>query len=964
MPLLSNNNDARPRTVWILLSLTLVFSAVWLSPPLQSLQGIEFMPLWAHNFAETFSVVVAMLVFGVAWNAYNPQRPGNIIIIACALLAVGLLDFAHMLSFRGMPDFITPASREKGLDFWLPARLFAALSLLVVAIRPWQPFRQRQTRFWWLAGSFAVTLAIYWLTLFHAELWPRTFIEGRGLTFFKIAAEYTIVAILLVPAVLFYLQAGRTQEVQAYDATSLFAAAVITILSELCFTLYSEVQDVFNLLGHLYKIVAYVFIYRAVFVSSVREPFTGLQQARDELHTSQQMLHSILDNVPVRIFWKDRAGRYLGGNQLFLRDAGMGEASQLIGGDDLKLFPAHARHYRADDSSVLESGAPKLNYEEPFINAHGDARWVMASKVPLHAVDGNVIGILGTYVDITERKQAEESMRLAATVFESSGEAIIITDAQSRIISVNQACILSSGYSKDELLGKNPHVLSSGKHDADFYRNMWECLERDGFWQGEIWDKHKNGRVYPKLMSISAVKNERKEVSHYISIAADISERKEAEQSIHMLAYYDVLTGLPNRTLLHVRLDQLIAGAHRDDKKFSLLFVDLDRFKYINDSMGHTTGDRLLQMIAQRIQSCVREVDTVARIGGDEFVVLVREAPAEEAELVANKLLKLLAEAYRIDEHELVIHASIGISVYPDHATDRDGLIKHADSAMHHAKDSGRNNYQIFAPEMNFRAHQIFSFEKDLRVALEKKQFELYYQPQVDLATGKICGAEALLRWKHPEKGYISPAEFIPVAEETGQIMEIGTWVLRTACNQFVQWQSQGMAVFPVAVNLSIRQLRQPDLASFVGEVLHASGLSPSSLELEITEGIMMGDSDQALNILGNIQKMGVQMSIDDFGTGFSSLSYLKRLPVNTLKIDQSFVRDVDTDDRNASIVRSIIGLGHRFNLKVIAEGVETLEQLDFLRVRGCDRIQGYYFSRPLPAHEFLQFINSHPKLP
>lgn len=617
-----------------------------------------------------------------------------------------------------------------------------------------------------------------------------------------------------------------------------------------------------------------------------------------------------------------------------------------------------------DDRHKMDAAWQRLMRGEPCsielrIVVDGQIKWVRQTIDVDSGHAGRPVTAFGTVRDITRRKLTEENLRLAANVFEGSGEAIMITDADEKIISVNHAFIRSSGYSLEEIKGRNPRILSSGKHDADFFRSMRAALTRDGYWQGEIWDKDKSGRVFPKLMSISAIKDEHGIVTHYISIAADITERKEAEKNIHALAYFDVLTSLPNRILLHDRIEQLVASSHRDQQKFALLFVDLDRFKYVNDSMGHGIGDKLLQVVAQRLTECVREGDTVSRIGGDEFVVLLRETGADGAASVAGKILEYFAVVSDIEGTQISTHASIGISIYPDHATDAETMIKNADVAMYCAKEQGRNNFQFFTPDLDFHARRLFSMEKDLRLALERNEFLLHYQPQLDLATGKVCGAEALLRWNHPEKGSIAPVDFIPVAEETGQILPVGEWVLRTACRQLAEWRQQGMAVFPISVNLSVRQLRQADLAQLVNDVLQETRLRPDDLELEITEGIMMVDTQASMAFLTQMHELGVRLSIDDFGTGFSSLSYLKRMPLDRLKIDQSFVRDIEIDENDAAIVRSIISLGHRFKLRVIAEGVETLEQMDFLRIRGCDEVQGFYFSHPLPADEFVKFIKN-----
>ncbi len=435
------------------------------------------------------------------------------------------------------------------------------------------------------------------------------------------------------------------------------------------------------------------------------------------------------------------------------------------------------------------------------------------------------------------------------------------------------------------------------------------------------------------------------------------------EQNIHSLSNYDLLTGLPNRSLLQDRFKQLLAAAHRDNQQFAVLNLDLDRFKHVNNSMGHTVGDSLLQCVAGRLQKCIREVDTLSRIGGDEFIILLRETDSEGAIRVADRLLKSLKEPCSIDLVKISVQASIGISIYPDNADDAATLIQRANMAMYRAKEEGRNNIQLFAPEMYSHSNQLFFMETELRQALENNEFALHYQPKVDLMSGRVCGVEALIRWKHPIRSWVSPAEFIPVAEETGQIIPIGEWVLRTACMQMKLWRGQGMPVFPVAVNLSIRQLRQPGLGQLVATVLKETGLRPGDLELEITESIMMTKASEAMKFLSEMHELGVQLSIDDFGTGYSNLNYLNKLPVNILKIDQSFVQDISVDKNDSSIVSSIISLGHQFNLQVIAEGVETVEQLNFLRAQGCDEIQGYYFSRPLPPIEFQNLINSNPVL-
>ncbi len=599
------------------------------------------------------------------------------------------------------------------------------------------------------------------------------------------------------------------------------------------------------------------------------------------------------------------------------------------------------------------------------------------SKLQLAAMAGIIVSLLlalitwlvvrarvrGLHTIQSEREMNNERGHLL-TILEQIFNEIYVFDARTlRFSYVNRSALRNLGYALDEMQARTPFSLQPELTEEAF-RAMIEPLRRDEKKRIVFEGTHirANGRHYPVVVRLQFIRSEGQSV--FLAVVSDITERKVAEFNIQSLAYYDVLTGLPNRTLLHDRLGQLIAAALRDQHKFALLFLDLDRFKYVNDSMGHAMGDKLLQTVALRLQECVREGDTVSRIGGDEFIVLLRETNAAGAALVADKILKVLAVPYAVGDLQIATHASIGISIYPDHADDIDSLIKYADVAMYRVKEEGRSNFQLFTPEMNFHADKLFSMEKDLRLALERNEFILHYQPQINLKYGRICGVEALIRWQHPEQGLIPPAEFITVAEETGQIVPIGEWVLRTACTQLATWRRQGMAVFPMSVNLSIRQLRQPNLAQRVISILEETGLGPGDLEFEITEGIMFGDTQEAMAFLTRMRELGVRLSIDDFGTGYSSLSYLKNMPLNRLKIDKSFVRDIVTDADDAAIVKSILILGQQFNLQVVAEGVETLEQLDFLRRCGCDEMQGYYFSHPLPADEFAQLIDGNPALP
>ena len=555
---------------------------------------------------------------------------------------------------------------------------------------------------------------------------------------------------------------------------------------------------------------------------------------------------------------------------------------------------------------------------------------------------------------------ATERLDLFSQVFESSSEAIVITDAEHNIVVVNLAFTLITGYDLADVMWKNPKLLSSGRQTPEFYQSMWKSLNETGRWQGEIWNRRKNGEIFPEWLSISTVKDGNGKVTNYIAIFNDITRRKESEQQIQFLAHYDALTKLPNRTLFGDRIQQALAAAKRSSKKVALLFLDLDRFKSINDSLGHLSGDLLLQSVANRLKSCVREMDTVCRQGGDEFMVLLTEIDkAEDAAYIATKIVSAMSDAHLVEDTRLIVTFSIGISIYPDHAIDSQLMIKNADAAMYHAKEKGRNNFQFFTPDMNAEASERLVLESDLRRAVQQNEFVLHYQPQIDNRNGRVVGIEALIRWHHPDKGLISPAKFIPIAEYCGLINSIGEWVLKTACIQNKNWQDEGLLKVPVAVNISALQFHQKNFKESIAQALSESGLEPGYLELEITEGITIKDIETTVRSLNELKLMGVLISIDDFGTGYSSLSYLKRFPIDKLKIDQSFVCDLTTDADDASIVQTIISMGHGLRLKVIAEGVETAEQLAFLKERQCDEIQGYYFSKPLTADDFSEYMKS-----
>lgn len=556
------------------------------------------------------------------------------------------------------------------------------------------------------------------------------------------------------------------------------------------------------------------------------------------------------------------------------------------------------------------------------------------------------------------RKYAEKQLRLAAKVFESSGEAIMIIDKNNCIVEVNQAFTALTGYSLSDIKGRNPSLLSAGRTDPSVYEKMWQHIEEHGFWQGELWDKDKSGRIYPKWISISVVRNAYNDIEFYIASFTDISERKAAEEHINHLAHRDALTGLFNRFSLQDAIDQALARAKREKIEIAILIIDLDNFKEINDAHGHVAGDKLLVEAAQRMCNSVRQTDIIARWGGDEFVVVLTHVEnSSAAARVAEKLRHNLSIPYVHEDIEMISSPSIGVSMFPSDGDNIEILMKNADMALYHAKEMGRNNYQFFSDGIKEADLERIRLRNDLRSALNLNQFELHYQPQLDAKTSKVTGFEALVRWHHPTLGTIPPGLFIPIAEESGLILQLGDWVMNEACRQLKEWRDHSLSNVGMAVNLSASQLRSPALLASIVQILHTHNLQGSDLELEVTESVAMQDPVASIGQLNSLRIMGVKLSIDDFGTGYSSLSYLKQMPVNTLKLDQSFVRDIDTDKHNAVICEATINLAHHMGLLVIAEGVETEAQRNILTSLNCDILQGYLFSKPAPAADARKFI-------
>lgn len=595
---------------------------------------------------------------------------------------------------------------------------------------------------------------------------------------------------------------------------------------------------------------------------------------------------------------------------------------------------------------------------EIFIIKKGGVKIPVEIRAKTVEYQGRAIRVVAVQ-DLTERKKTEDKSRLAASVFDNTTEAIVITDAQRDIVAVNKAFTEITGYEPHEALGESPRFYQSGRHNKTLHAELSQSLETHGQWRGEILNRRKNGEIYPVWKCVTAIKDDEGRVTHYLSVFSDISAIKESEKRLSYLAHHDALTGLPNRLLFLASLNQALRRAKRHKHQIALLFLDLDRFKLINDTLGHACGDRLLQEIAIRLKNCVRAEDTVARLGGDEFTIILSEvAHAEDAAILAKKIIHAVAQPLHVEGHEITTSTSIGISIYPDDAEDSEGLAKAADAAMYRAKESGRHNYQFYAAELTKKAFEHLSLEQGLRQALAREEFILHYQPQFLLRDKSIYGVEALIRWQHPKLGLVPPDKFIAVAEETGLIVPIGEWVLHTVYQQAKAWRAIGLPPLQIGVNIVGRQILHGQILSTLYTVMEESGLRPGELqlELEITESDLE-IAEHSIELLRSLKSLGVTLAIDDFGTGYSSLSRLKHLPIDTLKIDRSFVRDIPHDQDDVAIANAIIAMAHSLKLKVVAEGVETEQQLSFLQEQRCDIGQGYFLNEPVTADEISRLL-------
>ncbi|WP_082493750.1 EAL domain-containing protein [Massilia sp. Leaf139] len=666
---------------------------------------------------------------------------------------------------------------------------------------------------------------------------------------------------------------------------------------------------------------------------------------------------AILDNVMFGVVFT-RERRIVSVNRRTEQLFGYPEGS-LIGLPASILFVSEGDHARAEGEFFPRlARGEETSHERQFRRRDGSLLWCMVSGSsidPAHPEAGNV----WVFADISERKQSEEKLRLSSTVLEHIADGVMVVDVYGMIVTVNPAFSHITGFASSEVVGKSWSVTRSTRHDPDLFWNMWRQLSESGFWRGELWSTRKDGETYLEWLTVSTVRNDEGRVTHYVGVFSDITRLKESQEKLDYLAHHDPLTSLPNRLLFNDRLLHAIGRATRENQQLAVMFIDLDRFKNVNDTLGHHVGDELLKQVATALGERLRDGDTLARLGGDEFIVLLENVDGSYgAGQVACKMMALFEQPFLVSNHELFVTGSIGISLFPGDGQDGNVLVKNADVAMYQAKSRGRNGYQFYSPEMDGEGVERLRMEALLRRAIERNEIYLHYQPQVEIDSGRLIGVEALVRWHNPELGPVSPVRFIPMAEDTGFINQIGEWVLFEACRQMVRWDEAGLAVPKMAVNLSVRQVERGAMAAQVAQALAETRLAPRRLQLEVTESVIMNTGD-ALAFVHELHAIGVGLAIDDFGTGYSSLAYLKQLPVDVLKIDRSFIKDIAVDSNDEAIAIAIIQLGKSMNLSVIAEGVENVEQAAFLLRHGCARAQGYLYGRPVAPGELLEHWGS-----
>lgn len=947
-PVLAVQSRYLPVFLWFLLLYALVILA------LSQTGTTEFLRL--HLLLDTgigtLSLLLAVFLLGERYKIQPNVR--NYLAIGFSFSAATELISALIdIEWGGWFAWIEIYSSRLRPASWPPATYVLPFSM---AWTYWLAQRNGALR----PAVFATGIALLTAALFALSLYLPRYVD-TGILGIQRPTQIPLL-LLWAGVIAAYWRERRAQPL--YEGLALMG--VVLFLSNLCMLYSTAPHEKFAMMAHTGKLLAYALLHAIQMHIAAEDGRARSAVEAALLDTSTHLSHMVATSstllFSIRVVGKQLHTEWVSDNLGRL----LGYSREEVMQPDWWL-----KHLHPKDRSRALAASARLFSGEPvvcdyrFMHKDGREVWIHDERKLLCDAQGAPIEVVSSWSDITGHKMVELELRIAAITFDSH-EGILITDANTVIQRVNRAFIWLTGYSSDEAIGKTPTLLKSGQQDAEFYQAMWHAIHHDDFWQGEICNRRKNGEVYTEWLTITAIKDDDGIISNYIAAFSDITERKEAEECIRRLAFYDPLTQLPNRRLLLDRLSQALAGSARSRQHGALMFLDLDRFKLLNDTHGHGMGDQLLLEVARRLQACVRKSDTVARLGGDEFVVMLgaldeyTNEAANQARLLAEKVRAALAEPYRLSAHRdestaFFVHhssASIGVVLFQGRENSVEELMKRADLSMYEAKHAGRDTICVFDPAMQLALNARVALEEHMREALTR-QYRLYYQIQVD-EQGNIVGAEALIRWQHPERGLLLPAEFIPLAEETGLIVPIGKWVLQTACAQLKAWESDAQTRdLKLAVNVSACQFRQADFVDHVRSALEQTGARAERLELEITESLLLHDIEDTIAKMWRLKRIGVRFAMDDFGTGYSSLSNLRRLPLDQIKIDQSFVRDMADDANDAAIVNAILTMGRILGMDVVAEGVETQAQRDHLAQHDCLLYQGYLFGRPVPLVEF-----------
>lgn len=1107
----SHAREFKVAVLWVGILLLAALLILAIAPGATTVVVANYIPI--HTTLETFAISVALMIFVITWGIHKFRPSGRLILVGLSFLAVALLDISHTLSYPGMPDFLTPSHPEKAINFWLAARSAALAGLLIVAFFPdkLDKWFGSSSRYFALLGVLALILLVHFWFLGYPDSVPSTFDRETGLTDFKVAYEYTLMGGYLIAAWGFLLQVRHRR---LYSASGLFAAAMIMAMSEFLFTRYSDVSDLYNLAGHAYKIIAYGFLYFALFLESVQRPYHDLAR-------SQARLKATLDALPDVLFEVDKGGNFLSvyvddPNRLAVQDEEIegrnlrellpldaailsmdalheaaekgrstGTRIQLMMPDGLRYFElsisekrdteegtlsylvlsrdvtnlvlqeqslAHeaklnrnllalqskvdtlaesdflgsaveaarvltdsqfailwctegsADHVSPEDwpagltryQTVAQGSLPESILSHEFwshaIRGHlpevytqhnpagsgaesllSGPRLLRAISIPVmegdkvrmlvgvankvgkySAQDTEALQILANQVwTLLKRSRQEETIYRLSKALDQNPYPVMMTDAQARIEYVNPAFTQVSGYSAEEVLGQESGFLRSGKTPLNTYRELWSTLLAGHPWRGEFVNRRKDGDIYVERALIFPVMDSSGKVFSYVAHKEDITEYRAAQDRIRQLSDYDQLTGLLNRSIFDTRVEALIEGAEKSAGNVYLFWLDLDNFKVINDTVGHTAGDEILIETANRLRSVLGPEIPLCRHSGDAFVAAIANIPHARAVMVAQQILDEMQGQVTVASTAVAVTASIGIASYPEDGKDSAELVKCAEVAMYRMKQEGRNGVRFYSPDMQENTRRTLMLLAALKQAMVDESLRIEYQPQRSLAQPDLVGAEALLRWNHPEFGMISPAEFVPLAEQSGLVVQLGNWVLEHVAQQIAQWNARGFCVPVIAVNFSGFQFYQPDLTAQVSELMARYGVSPENIEIELTEAVALRNPQLVVQTIDELSAEGFKVAIDDFGTGYSSMSYLKRFALDRLKIDQSFVRDLGSDPDDQAIVIATIQMAHGLGLTVIAEGVETDDQAEFLKGHGCDQIQGYWYQRPMVASQF-----------